>query len=204
MGDIEPLSKWEATGYHTTHISNRASILSTGFRLSDNNRNTWLGEGVYFWADLNDAHIWSKIRFNSRNATIFAATISTDRSYVLDLRSSESIALYEEMYHELIKAQKRGSATFDDCHELDRAIIKALCLAHDWKVIVFADNWNQSPRYVKIRKDHPKLRSYVLDQNTRRRIIICVRDPVCIQSLRIVYDEVAIDETAATQDAGGN
>lgn len=196
------MAVWERIGYHTTHISNREAILRDGFKVNDNEKDTWVGTGVYFWANLRDAESWSKMWYKPRRYVIFVSTIRLDRQYVLDVTTEESLVLYEEMYRELVGGQGRASAAFGDGHELDREIVKALSLRHNWKIVVYADNWNQSPRYVRGRDKGNMPRSYILDHNTRRRVTYCVRDTACIRSTTIL-DEVARDETAAAKDAGG-
>lgn len=194
---------WQETGYHTTDVSNRDPILDEGFRVGDNGDDTWAGAGVYFWGALLDAQIWSKARYRSRETVILASRITVPRSNVLDLTDQHGLSLYEDMYHLLIHSEVRGSARFPDGHALDRAIIQALSCTHDWKVVVFADNRNRSPKYIGARYNRRMPSSYILDQNTRRRVIYCVRDPVCIRHTTII-DEVASDETAAAEDAGSH
>ena len=72
------------TGYHGTHKSSVNEILTNEF--TSNIRNDhWLGQGIYFFDDLELAKWWAEKKFNSSSAAVISATINTEPDKILNL-----------------------------------------------------------------------------------------------------------------------
>lgn len=95
-------------GHHGTKLETAQAIVSgaTVFAKSEN-RNDWLGTGVYFWIDNLDRAI-SWVRNPQRkikNRAVIQVTIKTKN--ILDIHNTEHQALIRESYKRLLAETKR-------------------------------------------------------------------------------------------------
>ena len=75
-------------GYHGTTRNNAKQILkSKEFKIS-NGEKEWVGRGIYFYPDINDAYCWRK------SESILHTVIKVDSNEYLDLDSLEGQLIY--------------------------------------------------------------------------------------------------------------
>lgn len=79
----EPRNTYAETGYHTTLTIYKESILKEGFRPS-NKEDDWLGEGVYFWDNIENAKWWKR-KGDVIPRCIFVCRLNCELENYLDL-----------------------------------------------------------------------------------------------------------------------
>lgn len=57
--EYNPLLHYNEIGYHKTYSIYKESIIENGFKPSCDD-DDWLGEGIYFWDNLDNANWWNK------------------------------------------------------------------------------------------------------------------------------------------------
>ena len=77
----------ELVGYHGTIKTNAEKILSSGIFKESNEKDDWLGHGIYFFADIENAIKWANERANRYNeeAVVLSANIKCDMNRYLNL-----------------------------------------------------------------------------------------------------------------------
>ena len=77
----------ELVGYHGTIKTNAEKILSSGIFKESNEKDDWLGHGIYFFADVENAIKWANERANRYNeeAVVLSANIKCDMNRYLNL-----------------------------------------------------------------------------------------------------------------------
>lgn len=100
------------TGYHGTVGENIDSILQdilkNGFKISSKN-NEWLGKGIYFFDNINNAHWWNNSHKKKKlNKGIIKAEIFSEIKHFLDLDDEEDRKKFESKipkYKDILKSQ---------------------------------------------------------------------------------------------------
>lgn len=88
------------TGYHGTSATSAKEIIESGkFKIS-NGKKDWIGKGIYFYPDINDAYCW-------RNCEMILHTIvKVDDDEYLDIDTKEGKVLYTKVIDQLLKSIK--------------------------------------------------------------------------------------------------
>lgn len=127
-------------GYHGTSRTKADQIMKNGFTFS--NENNWLGNGVYFWGDL-DGYIngyelacwWVRCVKKISEGAVIKASISTDRLF-------DCVGNYNhrKMFHKVLEriCRKKGCNADQNC--LSMAFLK---LAENYDVLRFFTNGNK-------------------------------------------------------------
>lgn len=98
------------TGYHGTTVENSTKILSEGFKVLKNNKNLWLGFGVYFFLEEIYAFKWILDLYKNKNETtgfenlnkemvILKVNIDLKEDRLLDLATYEGKLLFDKTYN---------------------------------------------------------------------------------------------------------
>ena len=95
------------TVYHGTDQSVAQDILRQGFRCKENKEH-WLGEGIYFYIDKSLAEWWTtnpttKHGMAINNPAIIECTIEVDEDKVLDLRTLKGYEKYVDLYNSFFR-----------------------------------------------------------------------------------------------------
>lgn len=100
----------DMTGYHGTTVENSTKILSEGFKVLKNNKNLWLGFGVYFFLEEIYAFKWILDLYKNKNETtgfenlskemvILKVNIDLKEDRLLDLATYEGELLFDKTYN---------------------------------------------------------------------------------------------------------
>jgi hypothetical protein len=111
-------------GHHGTSRQVAETVLSNGFRVSQNSYD-WLGDGVYFWQNAPlRAMEWAKGAFGN-DAVVVEATIETgDFINLLDVEWMSWLTdVYDQYLDELKKSGEPLPVQTDRAHRLDRAVM---------------------------------------------------------------------------------
>lgn len=101
-------TNFKQTAYHGTCSLHKASITQNGL---DPNKTTyrddhWLGQGVYYFEDYNQAKWWAKSISSKKEskesyALIYESEIEADENQVLDLDDNNQLSLFLKFAREL-------------------------------------------------------------------------------------------------------
>lgn len=94
----------EYLGYHGTRLTCGQSILSKKcFHLSIGDRH-WLGDGVYFFENLEEAKLWGRhVLQDAKDAVVVRAKIASEDGRVLDLTSLGDLEYYVDFLQSVRK-----------------------------------------------------------------------------------------------------
>lgn len=108
------MSEWfEINGFHSTTQKNAEKIKNNGFLPSEKN-NEWLGKGVYFWCQYNDALFWvSNSHKKVNEMCIISVDILEKNEYVLDLDIYDNMKKLEEFVINFNHENYEKGQTFD-------------------------------------------------------------------------------------------
>lgn len=95
------MKKWRKEAYHGTDYDLAQKIIEEGFKPNDNKEH-WLGNGIYFFKDFALAVWWATSRHENYGAKIdtpcvIKVVLTADRDRVLDLRNIEDLQRFMEM-----------------------------------------------------------------------------------------------------------
>lgn len=78
------MAKIEMVGYHTTTRENADRILASKFEANLKANEDWLGEGIYFWDDEDNAQWWKTAHFeaDADTCTLCAKLICEEEEYI--------------------------------------------------------------------------------------------------------------------------
>ena len=150
------------TGYHgTSSIKNADNIIEKGYNISKTEKN-WLGDGIYFYPNFEDAYNWKNITTNEKSEAILHSIIKIDEDELLDLDTKEGRYLLNNIFDEL------GSFTdvtkIEDVEERQCAVMRFIWETSK-KINVIACKF--SPQKTKVR---------ILTDPREKRKEFCVRD----------------------------
>lgn len=96
------------TGFHVTDKSNVGSIMANGFTYNKNTKH-WLGNGIYFFDQINLAEWWSnksnKLNYGKiKEPAILEVFIEDEDNHIADLRKFEVYNFFNDKYTEYKKA----------------------------------------------------------------------------------------------------
>lgn len=95
---------FEKTAYHTTAKDRAESILKNKFFYESTQTNEWLGSGIYFWDDIDDAKWWrSNVKGVPRDKTVMIEVyLKCKYSEYRDLNIKENMKEFEAICEEVI------------------------------------------------------------------------------------------------------
>lgn len=85
------------TGYHGTTLEAADSIISHGMFNISTGTEQWLGNGIYFFPDFENALNWRYKETDSYPEAVVHVLIRLEKNEILDADSSEGIALLKEV-----------------------------------------------------------------------------------------------------------
>lgn len=95
-------------GYHKTYLMNKDSIIKNGFEFSHND-DDWLGEGVYFWDNIDDANWWNQSKEKGIvRSCIFECKLVCKSEKYLNLDYPLEMKKFDEFSMQYIKEMKNS------------------------------------------------------------------------------------------------
>lgn len=161
-----PKEEYNEIGYHTTLSCYKDSIIENGFWVS-NESDDWLGEGVYFWDNENNARWWKK------NSGIFKKCIFTCdlkcplSNYLnldLEMKKFES---YLNEYMNSSYGKRLAKPKFKNVNECKKFYCDLYCSRNNICILSFSF-------------EHDIINKFGFKAGTIKRRQICVRNPKCI------------------------
>ena len=157
------------TGYHGTTLENAYKILSEGkFNASDNDTD-WLGKGIYFYFDFNDAINW-------RNAdAVLHSVIKIDHSEYLDIDSNQGKKIYEQIVDIIASLQEKEVSTSSKNTQKNQCAVMRMI-------------WETYPKVSVISASFPteKTKMRTMIDVRKRRKEFCVRNNRFIKCTQII------------------
>lgn len=169
-------------GYHATDKKYLDSILEDEFKYNQNDEH-WLGNGIYFFEELELAKWWArnptnKFGINIENSAIIEVVIIEEESKIVDLRKLEHYNFVQTAYQTFIKISTSCGKIVKGKTSTD----KLRCAFFDWFKNAFDINVTiatfvkYNPEYVEHCGDN-SLKEIHLPYN---EVQICVYDNSCI------------------------
>lgn len=97
-------------GYHKTRIDRAASILKFKCFPISTGDDKWLGDGIYFWDDIENAKWWNKDDYS--DGAILSADICCDESRYVDLDDPDQMNRLLTFVDWLIDTAEMGKTTY--------------------------------------------------------------------------------------------
>lgn len=92
------------TGYHGTSKESADGIIKDGGFLISKGDKQWLGDGVYFYPDFNDAINWKYNVDDSDVEAVLHAIVEVEDDEFLDLDETEGQAIFDAVHDELAES----------------------------------------------------------------------------------------------------
>lgn len=166
-----PIEEYNERGYHTTLAKHRDNIIKNGFYKS-NKSNEWLGEGVYFWDNEENA-LWWKPKDRMSKKCIFICDLSCPVSQYLNL--DKEMAKFEEYLHMYLKSipsslgKKPNFKNTDQCRKF---FCDIYCGKNDICILAFTF-------------EHDRINEFGFKVGADMRRQICVKNTKCISIVRV-------------------
>lgn len=164
--------EYHEVGYHATFAMNKDSILKEGFKKSTND-DDWLGEGVYFWTNEDNADWWKK-NSSIMKKCILICDLKCPAGKYLDLDSESGLKEfihYLDQYSKDMKKTKGKKPNFSNIKQCRKYYCDIYC-SHK-------DIWILSRTFAH------DISKYGFIIETKKRKQICVRESECISVLSI-------------------
>lgn len=164
------------TVYHGTDQSVAQDILRKGFQCKENKEH-WLGEGIYFYTDKSLAEWWTtnpttKHGMEIKKPAIIECTIEVDDDKVLDLRSLKGYEKYVDLYNSFFRQWAFHSKPNEEVKfkQLRCAFFNYLLLMFDVEMII-------APFVLP---DQPYMPQYFNEQYANNMHILYTEIQVCV------------------------
>ena len=92
------------TGYHGTDLEASNNIIKQGKFMLSTGCDQWLGDGIYFYPDFEDAYNWKHNKDDPEVKAIIHAIIRVESDEYLDIDSEEGIEIYRVLSEEVCKS----------------------------------------------------------------------------------------------------
>ncbi len=156
------------TGYHGTSLDSANRIINEGMFLSSDSDKDWLGSGIYFYFDINDAFVWRNTE------AILHSIIRVEPDEVLDIDTGEGADIFNKMIDYIIKLDCIPKNAKVSVQENQCALMRMI--------------WDTYPNVKVIAASFPKQPTKfktMLDRRPRRKEF-CVRNNECIKYTHLV------------------
>lgn len=135
-------------GYHNTESCNVDSIMKNGFTYKENPKH-WLGQGIYFFADLDTAMLNTNMLNNSKEIKTIAVEIEVDEAQYLDLDRADNLNNFIKYWNnKATEFEQKGVELTIENSDQKKAYLKYQCL--------FLDLYKEERNYKVITKTFPK------------------------------------------------
>lgn len=166
-----PKEEYNEIGYHTTFLYHKDSIIQNGFYVS-NQSDDWLGEGVYFWDNEDNARWWKK-KSSLFKKCIFICSLKCSLSNYLNLDTEmDNFESYLNKFMSSSIGKNLEKPNFKNANECKKFYCDLYCSKNDICILSFSF-------------DHDIINRYGFKTGTIKRRQICVRNPKCISMVSI-------------------
>jgi hypothetical protein len=186
----------EIIGYHGTDAKNKASILKSGFELSEGLENEqWLGDGAYFFCEgvdepISFAENWAKVESWDNSSHTFKYTrycvlktiIKVDEENFLDLTTKEGLEVFNYLRKKYVETLYKGKKRVNDFGFKDGYLINDAVSQGLIKANVIKGNF-----FIKLTKEE---RVSKVQFKTPNCTIMSIRNSSCITLVELVKENV--------------
>ena len=157
------------TGYHGTSSENAEKILKNGYNISDSEKE-WLGPGIYFYFDYNDALTW-----RDRKNTVLCSVVECKDEEYLDIDSPVGKEIFNDVAELIFSRYKH---IISESEQINQCSIATMIWDANKKLKVLS---------ASVAKEPTKVKALIDARPTRKEF--CVRDNSCITSTRIMKED---------------
>lgn len=158
-------------GYHGTTEDGGNGILKNGYNPSVGNKE-WLGKGIYFYYDFNDAYKWRDAE------AIMSSVIKLGDKEYFDWDTDAGSVLYNRMEEYVIQRNKETNGNFIK-FEKSQQENQCLFMQKIWELLPYIQMMSASFAVT------PKILPILTDKRNRRREF-CLRDNSLIKHTHII------------------
>lgn len=159
------------TGYHGTTLNRAKNILKEKKFTPSSKDTEWLGDGIYYYFDIDDAYKW-----RNSNA-ILHSVIKIDNDEYLDIDTEEGALVYNLVLALVASLQSKKINTASTVEKNQCAVMRLL--------------WQKVPEIKVIAASFPAYKTVLktlIDKRTRRKEF-CVRNNDCIKHTYLIRKE---------------
>ena len=167
-----PKNEYKEVGYHKTLYIYVNSIKKNGFKPS-NAEDDWLGFGVYFWDNIENAKWWNVGNNSIIKNCIIECELKCDMDQYVNLNDEmDKLESFCEQYMREIRKNKLPRPNFKNNNQRKKFFCDLYCKKNNLLILSF-------------RFEHDIMNKAGFKIGTKKRRQICVRDPKLIQILSI-------------------
>lgn len=167
-----PKDEYKEIGYHKTLYIYVESIKENGFKPSNNN-NDWLGLGVYFWDNIENAKWWNVGTGSIIRNCIIECELKCDLNQYVNLNENMyEFDLFCKKYMRELTKNKSPKPNFKNNNQKKKYFCDLYCRKNNLSILSFEF-------------EHDIINTAGFKIGTKKRRQICVRNPNLIQILSI-------------------
>ncbi len=167
-----PKDEYKEVGYHKTLYRYVDSIKKNGFKPS-NAEDDWLGYGVYFWDNIENAKWWKVGNNSSVKKCIIECELKCDMEQYVNLNDEmDKLESFCKEYMKEIKINKSPKPNFKNNNQRKKYFCDLYCKKNNVSILSFEF-------------EHAIINIAGFQRNIKKRRQICVRNPDLIQILSI-------------------
>lgn len=167
-----PKDEYKEVGYHKTLYMYVESIKKNGFKPS-NKDDDWLGLGVYFWDNIENAKWWNVGTGSIIKDCIIECELKCDMNQYANLNNDMyKLDLFCKKYMNEIRKNKSPRPKFKNNNQKKKFFCDLYCIKNNLSILSF-----------EFEHDIINMAGFKIDTKKRRQI--CVRNPELIQILSI-------------------
>lgn len=177
----------ELVGYHGTIKTNAEKILSSGIFKESNEKDDWLGHGIYFFADVENAIKWANERANRYNeeAVVLSVNIKCDMNRYLNLDYQFNRRKVSLFFKDIINKSDKDISFYKRDEE-------KRCIACDLYKDFFGIYVIEFTFSRKVKKGHSEDKD-ILGFSSVPEKQICVSNHQCISNIKIVRGDKYVE-----------
>lgn len=156
------------SGYHGTTLKNAKKILKSKEFIPSNNSKDWLGKGIYFYTNIEDAFKW-------RNSEVVLHTvIKIKENEYLDIDSEKGNEIFNEIL-DLFDNEYKGVMDTSDIQKNQCAIINAIWQANTELKVITCKFPKTSRRIVTLHDAREYRQEFCVRNNENIKIISIIK-----------------------------
>ncbi len=166
----------EFTAYHGTSEDSCRRVLDGGWQPSIGIRH-WLGDGIYFFENEQDAWDWAR---RSGNGAVLEADVSVEDARMFDLTKQECLDIYIEQAHLVLRKASELGLLIDRKHKIDGFVINLICDKFYQYHVIKRKFYFTMKEFAEYQQKYRSSVTRFMDE----QIQYCVREPKCIVGTR--------------------
>lgn len=172
--DYVPKDEHKEIGYHKTLCIYMDSITENGFNPS-NSKDDWLGLGVYFWDNIENAKWWNNSSESIIKTCIITCELKCDLSQYLDLdveHEMNKLDKFSRKYIKNLRDKNLPRPKFKNANQKKKFFCDLYCTQNNYTILSHT-----------FKHDIMNFAGFKIGTKERRQI--CVRNPKHIQVLSV-------------------